>query len=135
MAYGIQVYLDNTKLTLIIALIFLGLRAITQLRIFVSFRDLIELIRRTLIDMQPFLGILSLIWVLLSMIGILLTEIDEDKIDNLADHFFDILGTKYQVLFGENPDSHEMSSTQWANYILFTLLLNIICLNLLIAIL
>lgn len=135
MLHGIHVYISNTKLFLIIALITLGLRAITQLRIFTSFRDLIELIRQTQVDMVPFLVILFLILFLMSTIGILLEDIDVSVIDNLAGHFLHIIGSKYQILFGENPDRAELSNPQWANYILFTVLLNIICFNLLISIL
>lgn len=40
----------------------------------------------------------------------------------------------YQVLFGENPDPEKMDSFKWVIYVFFTLVIIIVCLNLLISI-
>lgn len=60
----------------------------------------------------------------------------EEKVryNNLAAHFGSKMGETYQVVFGENPNAG-MSGQMWSLYFLITLLVNIICLNLLIAIL
>jgi len=44
------------------------------------------------------------------------------------------LGSSYQIVFGENPDPKEMGKLGWIIYFLMTMLLNIVTLNLLIAI-
>ena len=46
-------------------------------------------------DIIPFFVILSLVLILMSVIGILTVQIDENEIDNLGANFFSILGEKY----------------------------------------
>ena len=65
------------------------------------------------------------------MLGIFL-ESDQ----NSPELFLEILGKNYQILFGVHPNRNEdLDFRLWVNYIFFTVGLNIICLNLLIAIL
>ena len=45
------------------------------------------------------------------------------------------IGQQYQAIFGENPEADKLSTTGWILYVMFSLIVNIIALNLLIAIL
>lgn len=121
-------------MVLIMATILLGLRAVSQFGYFYQYRSLIELIKVTLRDMVPFLTILFLVVIIMTIASIATESSDETKYHNLASKFVPILGTTYQVIFGENPEA-EMEVKKWIVYIFYTLFVNIVCLNLLIAIL
>lgn len=75
---GIEAYNDEfTRVCLIIAMITFGLRTITQLRVFVDLCALIELIKQTLLDLIPFLTILFLNVILMSLIAVITTGISD----------------------------------------------------------
>lgn len=124
------------QFVLMISLISLGLRAITQLGYFTWFRSLIELIKQTLFDMIPFLSLLALVVILMTIVNLVpMLKGNEIEFYTLYSHFFPMFGDTYQIIFGENPDPKEMTIQMWMAYIMFTILVNITCLNLLIAIL
>jgi hypothetical protein len=70
---------------------------------------------------------------LMSLIAVVTTGINEN--DSMFRLFLANLGMNYQVLHGENPDGDKLTATTWGTYFWYTIFLNIICLNLLIAIL
>lgn len=90
--------------------------------------------------MLPFLTILALVLTLSTMV-LLITVLGQEKggdviiYTNLISEFIPKLGETYQIIFGENPDAGEMNYLQWIGYMIVTVLINIVCLNLLIAIL
>lgn len=57
------------------------------------------------------------------------------KVNSLSDLYLPILGTVYQIIFGENPDLDDMTSTTWIVYFIITYFINITALNLLVAVL
>lgn len=120
---------------LTLGLLLLGLRALTQLRIFTAYRVLIELIRHVLGDMIPYATIIIMIIILTSVCyGV--SHISGNKdFDIVSDEFLEYLGIWYQVILGENFYYNSMSSLHWGIYVLFTVLVNIMAMNLLIAIL
>ena len=48
--------------------------------------------------------------------------------------YVELLGNVYRIMFGENPDSKEMDVYYWAIYLVFTIIIQIVSLNLLISI-
>lgn len=54
---------------------------------------------------------------------------------NIGKHFLSNVGLFYQFMLGENPYGDNMTTTSWLVYIIFTMLVQVIALNLLIAIL
>lgn len=68
--YGEELYFTDARKNFMIgAMICIGLRAYSQLRIFKPYRVLIELIAHTLFDMVSFTSILLLIIFLMAMIA------------------------------------------------------------------
>lgn len=125
---------DLRKLMLIIGVMLLGLRAMSQLRIFKSFRILIELIKQVILDMSYFLAILFIIIFLMSIVqGLYFVDTIAEK-SAIRDNLLQNIGDFYLTMMGENPEG-EISALRWLIYILFTVLVNIVALNLLIAIL
>lgn len=125
---------DNRKMILTIGILLSGLRAITLLRIFKNFRVLIELIKSTIMDMSSFLFIMLLIIVLMAVVtGLKHIDGLEDQ-NEVWDTFTSNLGEFYMTMLGENAEG-DSSALKWLIYILFTVLVNIVALNLLIAIL
>lgn len=125
---------DNRKMILTIGILLSGLRALTLLRIFKNFRVLIELIKSTIIDMSSFLFIIVLIIVLMAIVtGLKHLDGTEDQ-NEVWNTFGANLGEFYMTMLGENAEG-DSSALKWLIYILFTVLVNIVALNLLIAIL
>jgi len=92
------------------------------------------MIKATLNDMIPFLTILALV-VLLMTITTLVTIVGDDiKYHTLLSHFTPKLGETYEIIFGENPEP-SMGADSWTIFLFFSIFVNIVCLNLLIAIL
>lgn len=48
--------------------------------------------------------------------------------------YLELMGGRYQGLFGENPDPKEMNHYDWALYLVFTLIVQVVSFNLLISI-
>jgi len=93
---------------LLIGLAFVGLRAISVLKIYDTFAYMIQMLRQSLSDMVPFLLLIYLVVLLFSLIYYVM------KGDNLKNawgqdtdkkNFLFFFGRTYQELFGENPNS------------------------------
>lgn len=126
------------KLLLIIGLLSLGLRALSQLRMFSKFRALIHLITQTIEDMFYFGSVIFIIIFLISVVN----SVDNIEPCNASHHHYHhvekivtYLGSFYQLVLGVNPDGNQMTGLQWVIYLLFTVLVNVTSMNLLIAIL
>lgn len=120
--------------------------------VFSNFRNLIRMIKESMKNMTYFLLVLVLVIFMFSLMNL---AIDERKFKESLYHgrvyltgpkrgemiprpnIFDTIGTQYQIIFGENP---EIPFDDWNNadkvalYVLFTLIVNILMLNLLISI-
>ena len=55
--------------------------------------------------------------------------------ESIKSNFFKNIGLFYQFMIGENPYESSMSTTAWIVYIIFTVVVQIVALNLLIAVL
>lgn len=135
---GAQVYSSHwSKFYLIVGLLVLGLRALSQLRMFTKFSVLIELIKQTLLDMVYFIAIISVIMNIICL-GHCLIKVTGDKTFDQENIWFiypKFFGEFYQTILGENPEGGEISGLEWGLYVIFTILINITTMNLLIAIL
>lgn len=89
--------------------------------------------------MIAFLSIVFITMVLTAMLSILtnVSKKEHEKIryDKLSNFFLPTTGGIYQIVFGENPDGDKMSVESWCVYLFCTIMVNIVLLNLLIAIL
>lgn len=84
--------------------------------------------------MSYFLAILMIIIFLMSIVqGLYFVEGIEDA-TKVRDNLLFNIGDFYLTMMGENPEG-DISALRWLIYILFTILVNIVALNLLIAIL
>ena len=107
----------------------IGFKGILSLRVFKNFRTLIEAVKVGVQEMRYFI---SLMFLLASMFAILNFIIEEKPFNQK--NFYEALGERYRVVFGENPDMIYTSDgiLNWIFYFLFTVIVNIIMLNLLI---
>jgi hypothetical protein len=89
------------------------------------------------IGMIPFMITMMLMTITFAMVDLSLDreEAFENKV-GLSEGFGGNFLTQYTVLFGENPEIKEGSNMviRWGLYIAFTILMNIVMLNLLISI-
>ena len=126
---------------LICGMMIIGLRAVTSLRIFEQYRVQIQLFKQVFKDFIWFMSLLMLLVVLMSIaygIESVKNTDDNTKVattDSIKTNFFSNIGVFYMFLNGENPYSEVTSPTAWIIYIIFTLLVQVVALNLLIAIL
>lgn len=112
-----------------------GLRALSSLRIFKEYRIFIKLFLKTFKDMTTFLLLLLYIIVLFTLLNVIYFYSKPEKEQTFGD-FFKLLIEQYQVMFGENPDPDKLDkfTTLWFTYWGFTIIVNIVALNLLIAV-
>jgi len=118
----------NKHVFLVMGVLFLGVRALSQLRIIESYRVLIQLFKQSCLDMVNFLAILLYMVFIFALAKMVMRQGQKDlHIDKLS-------LSMYQVMFGENPDLAKSPRFDWFLYIIFTLLVNVVALNLLISI-
>lgn len=122
-------------------IILVGLRACSSLRIFEPFRVQIQLFKQVFIDIIWFMSILVMLVVLMAIVyGVEYAMAADESTkkastDSMRLNFFNHVGKFYMFMNGELPYEDEMSTTAWIVYVIFTLLVQIVALNLLIAIL
>lgn len=123
---------DWDKEIMLIGIALIGLRAASNLRIYKRFRVQIELLKMSIYDMIPFLCILFFMIFIFTLIQAVL---DKDGAFSMSE-FFLTFGQSYQIMLGENPNPNEdlTSRTHWIIYFGYTLLVNIVSLNLLISV-
>lgn len=117
---------------MIFALFAAGARAISALRIYKSYRIFIELIKQTIYGMGTFLSLL----LFNICIFTLMRYIREYKLEQESHYVVELFIECYQIMFGVNPDIKDLqnSVTFFNNYFGFTMIVNIVSLNLLIAV-
>lgn len=110
-----------------------GFRAVSALRVFYNYRVFIQLLKQTIFDMTIFLALLLYMILLFSLIRYT-RLIDPDNTEPPS--FKNQIIFQYLVMFGENPKVFELqkSHTFAFTYFAFTLMVNIVSLNLLIAV-
>jgi len=118
-----------------------GIRAVSNLRVFESYRVQIQIFKQIFVDIFWFMSLLMMLVVLTAIIfGIEYATKEADGKrgtsaaigKNLAGN----VGLFYQFMLGENPyEDEEMIATAWLVYVIFTMLIQVIALNLLVAIL
>lgn len=115
-----------------VMILMICLKAILTLQIFESQRTLIKMIVQCIIGMIPFLTLVTLFVLTFAMV---LLTIEREQ--NGETNGFSIYAlTQYRVLFGENPEYlfKWQNAPQWFLYILFSILMCVVMLNLLISI-
>lgn len=109
------------------------LKAVLTLSIFQSQRTLIQMIKECLVGMIPFLIVVAL-----TVFSFALVNYSLDKEEGLHKDkgLFVNLANQYRILFGENPEIEFDSKhiIRWTLYVVFTLLMCTVMLNLLISI-
>lgn len=126
-----------TRQNLMIGTFLSGFRASTSLRIFHNYRIFIELLRQTLFDMTTFLSLLFYIIFVFSLLRFIHEADGEDStLPPDPEVFLTQIHVLYTTMFGENPEVSDLSESHSLsiNYLLFTLIVNIVALNLLIAV-
>lgn len=131
------------KRYLILGILLIGLRAVSNLRIFESYRVQIQIFKQIFVDIFWFMSLLMILIILMAIIFGIEYAIEkkgdgkkEGKPENVGVNFLDNIGLFYQFMLGENAyEDHEMNSTAWIVYVVFTMLVQVIALNLLVAIL
>lgn len=108
----------------------IGIKGIYSFRIFAKFRALIEAILVCLRQMIYFIILMSSYVI---MFAILNFSIEQKSFKERS--FTTQAGTMYQIIFGENPDiewDNHHGTLPFIIYFMFTILINIVMLNLLI---
>jgi len=130
------------KRYLILGILLVGLRAVSNLRIFESYRVQIQIFKTIFVDIFWFMSLLMILIILSAIIFGIEFAIEkkkdkkEGKPENIGVKFMDNIGLFYQFMLGENPyEDHDMNPTAWLVYVTFTILVQVIALNLLVAIL
>lgn len=130
------------KRFLILGILLIGLRAVSNLRIFESYRVQIQIFKQIFVDIFWFMSLLMILIMMMAIIFGIEYAIEkkkdkkEGKPENVGANFLDNIGLFYQFMLGENAyEDHEMNSTAWLVYVVFTMLVQVIALNLLVAIL
>ena len=113
---------------LLIGTMLCAVRAIRQLKVFSRFRNLIELLRATMVDMKEFLAVLLMIILIFTLLDMIVHSQSEGH-----KGFWFEYGNLYRTVMGENLETNS-TFYEWLVYFFFTMLVNIIALNLLIAI-
>lgn len=93
------------------------------------------MIKQTLQDMFTFTFIMLLIIFLMAVVNCVHDIDGSPRNDHVWSGLPKYVSEYYLVMFGENPNPKKISNIQWIMYIVFSFLVNIISLNLLIAIL
>lgn len=93
-----------------------------------------------MVDIFWFMSILMMLILLMAIVyGIefAIKDDGDEKGDpsNIGKHFFGNVGLFYMFMLGENPYDTPETTTSWLVYVIFTMLVQVIALNLLIAIL
>ena len=109
------------------------LRGIDQLNIFQKTRVMITMMSETLFDMSAFLVVLGIMLFIFAQLDMIMNMQALDNNDKKVDYYLVIL---YQQLFGENPDPDDLDKdlSILFLYILSTVIMNVMTLNLLISI-
>ena len=117
---------------MMIGILLAGSRAVEKLKIFRKFRILILQIAQSFSSIIPFATFLIMIVVLLTTVNsqLIKEEIPDDF--DFKQHYLRSIQKQYQLIWGENPDGSEMSSLEWVAYLVFTIIINIVALNLII---
>lgn len=126
---------------LIIGILLVGLRAYSNLRIFENYRVQIQLFKQIFVDIFWFMSILMMLVFLMAIVfGIQFstkdTEGNSGSPSSILTNYPANVGLFYMFMLGENAyDGLDMTPTSWLVYVVFTMLVQVIALNLLIAIL
>lgn len=115
---------SSCKRCLIGAVLLVGLRAYSNLRIFESYRVQIQVFKQIFVDIVVFMSILMMLNLLMAVVyGIEFANHKEDGVKNkpssIGLNFFANFGLFYQFMVGENPygDAGDMSATGWLVYV------------------
>lgn len=122
----------SIKQLLIFALFSSGARAVSALRIYKSYRIFIELLKQTIYSMGTFLSLLLFNICLFSLMKyIRVYELGQD-----SRAIVELFITQYMVMFGSNPTVEHLYNSRiyFINYFGFSLIVNVVSLNLLIAV-
>lgn len=124
---------DKEKLILMTGICSIGLRAVSQMRIFKPYRVLIEMFRSTIMDMRYFMVILMYMIFLFTLLLEVLAVNKESDLVALRQMLPFHLLERYKIMFGDESGD-DAATEEKAVYILFVYLVNVVSLNLLIAI-
>jgi hypothetical protein len=123
---------------------FILLKGIFSLRIFDEMRNLLIMVKTTIEKIVAFAVITGVAVVMFTVMhyAVIRDQIERNRGEPLDDgepqilEFSNILGGQYQTIFGENPElkMEEKYTEVFVLYLLFTLIVNIVLLNLLISI-
>lgn len=106
-------------------------KGINFLFVIKKFRTLFQLVNECIREMIPFLIIVALNVYMFSLMNFVVEPVPFAQKD-----FFEIGGENYRIIFGENVEGTYdfLSIPKWLIYYLFTMIINIVMMNLLIAI-
>lgn len=139
---GEEFYEDRKNLRiLVVGLLLAGLRALSSLHIFAPYRVQIQLFKQVFVDIMWFMSIVLMLIVLMAIIYGLEYAMEPDpttkeaSVDSIKNNLLPNIGLFYMFMLGENPYEGNNSIIAWFVYLTFTILVQIVALNLLIALL
>lgn len=123
-----------SKGLLILGVGLISIRTFSMLGIFSYFRFQLEMVRNTAIDIIKFLFLLVLMVIIFTLLQkISQTTIVGQKVTK-SFNFIQSIGSNYELLLGDNVTTNHQTSNDWLIFIVFTVMINLILLNLLISV-
>jgi len=104
-----------------------------MLGIFSYFRFQLEMLRNTAIDIIKFLFLLILMVIIFTLLQ-KISQTTAGKKVTKSFNFIESIGSNYELLLGDNVTTNHQTANDWLIFIVFTVMINLILLNLLISV-